>query len=214
MKTWTGQLSFLEKVFCEINHFSNCINSINNYSYNNEFGSHKQMKEEDRIKSLGLMRINHCGELCAQALYRGQISSGKTNSIKNDLQEALMEEKKHLQWCKTRILELGGSPSRSEPIFYLISFAIGYIAGLCGDSTSYSFILECENQVMEHIKKHLLEMPIQDIKSRKILETMYADEKKHANNAKSKGGHVFSNQIKRIMHFQSRVMIFFTSKCK
>lgn len=141
----------------------------------------------DKHHAIGLMRVNHCGEVCAQALYQGQALTTRRKDTKKELQNASDEETEHLAWTAQRIHELGGKTSLLNPIWYVGSFAIGITAGLLGDQQSLGFLEETENQVCAHLASHLKKLPKQDAKSRTIVKNMIRDEKRHALLAKRLG---------------------------
>lgn len=134
----------------------------------------------DKHHVVGLMRVNHCGEVCAQALYQGQAITARRKDAKKELQSASDEETEHLAWTAQRIHELGGKTSLLNPIWYIGSFAIGITVGLLGDRQSLGFLEETENQVCAHLASHLTKLPKQDAKSRAIVKNMIRDEKRHA----------------------------------
>lgn len=138
--------------------------------------------------SIPFMRINHAGEVCAQALYHGQALVARNKLLENKLLKAAEEEQQHLDWCSERINELGGKKSILNPLWAVGSFAVGALAGLAGDKISLGFIAETERQVTEHLDKHLALLPADDDKSREILIKMREDEKKHATEAIQEGG--------------------------
>lgn len=154
----------------------------------------------------GLMRINHTGEVCAQALYQGQALTAKLPAIRSAMEEAAEEEIDHLAWCEQRIRELGSHTSVLNPAFYGLSFGIGALAGLVSDRVSLGFVAATEEQVVKHLDEHLSDIPATDRKSRAILEQMRKDEAAHASNALHAGGHVFPRPIKFGMTLLSKVM--------
>ncbi|MFZ9034666.1 MAG: 2-polyprenyl-3-methyl-6-methoxy-1,4-benzoquinone monooxygenase [Francisellaceae bacterium] len=162
--------------------------------------------DEKKNHVAGLMRVDHTGEICAQALYRGQAVVAKTQLTKTQLQQAAEEEYDHLSWCQQRLDELSASTSRLNPFWYLASFTIGATAGMISDKLSYGFVVETERQVMRHLDKHLSELPENDEKSRVILTQMYKDEAEHAVNAKLAGGVELPFVIRLMMKAQSKVM--------
>ncbi|MBT8152283.1 MAG: 2-polyprenyl-3-methyl-6-methoxy-1,4-benzoquinone monooxygenase, partial [Gammaproteobacteria bacterium] len=131
----------------------------------------------------GLMRINHTGEVCAQALYRGQALTARSNDVRDAMQESALEEEDHLAWCEQRLSELNAKPSLLNPAFYLASFGMGALAGMAGDRISLGFIAATEDQVCEHLREHLQQVPNRDQKTRLILEQMLEDEAAHGNKA-------------------------------
>jgi ubiquinone biosynthesis monooxygenase Coq7 len=155
---------------------------------------------------IGLMRINHTGEVCAQALYQGQALTARDKNLHEKLKEAAQEEIDHLHWCEQRLQELGGRTSFLNPLWYLGSLTMGIAAGLTGDRWNLGFLAETENQVSTHLSEHLERIPKQDQKSRKILETMHADEIKHATTAMDNGAYQLPELFKRLMRFSAKIM--------
>jgi len=164
------------------------------------------LSAEEKRHALGLMRINHCGEVCAQALYNGQSLTAKNPQIVEALQQASKEETEHLAWCEKRIHALGGHTSLLNPLWYAGSFTLGAIAGAIGDKWNLGFLAETEHQVGAHLDKHLHELPANDEKSRAILEQMKTDEAQHADTAISLGGAELPAPIKSAMKQMSKVM--------
>lgn len=154
----------------------------------------------------GLMRINHTGEVCAQALYQGQALTAKAESIKAAMNESAKEEEDHLAWCEERLNELDSRPSHLNPLFYGLSFSIGALAGMIGDKWSLGFVAATEDQVCQHLRSHLDQLPEQDEKSRAILEQMLSDEQEHGDKARSYGGVAFNSPAKKLMSAMSKVM--------
>jgi ubiquinone biosynthesis monooxygenase Coq7 len=165
-----------------------------------------ELSAEEKRHVLGLMRVNHCGEVCAQALYNGQALTAKNPQIVDALQQASKEETEHLAWCEKRIHELGGHPSLLNPLWYASSFTLGAIAGAIGDKWNLGFLAETEHQVGAHLEKHLHELPANDEKSRAILEQMKTDEAQHADTAIGLGGAELPAPIKAAMKRMSKVM--------
>lgn len=165
-----------------------------------------ELSAEEKRHALGLMRVNHCGEVCAQALYNGQSLTAKNPQIVDALQQASKEETEHLAWCEKRIHELGGHTSLLNPIWYAGSFTLGAIAGAIGDKWNLGFLAETEHQVGAHLEKHLHELPVSDEKSRAILEQMKTDEAQHADTAIGLGGAELPAPIKAAMKQMSKVM--------
>jgi ubiquinone biosynthesis monooxygenase Coq7 len=152
------------------------------------------------------MRINHSGEVAAQALYAGQALTAQGAGTQGSMIAAAQEETDHLAWCAARIDELGGRKSALNPLWYVGSFAIGALAGLRGDSTSLGFVAETEKQVGKHLDTHLNQLPKVDARSRAILEQMSADEAGHGQHAKQAGGEELPSIIRTLMQFASKVM--------
>ena len=164
------------------------------------------LSAEEKRHALGLMRINHCGEVCAQALYNGQSLTAKNPQIVEALQQASKEETEHLAWCEKRIHALGGHTSLLNPLWYAGSFTLGAIAGAIGDKWNLGFLAETEHQVGAHLDKHLHELPANDEKSRAILEQMKTDEAQHADTAINLGGAELPAPVKAAMKQMSKVM--------
>ena len=164
------------------------------------------MDEQEKRHAAALMRINHSGEVCAQALYNGQALTARNPATEAALREASQEETEHLAWCEKRIHELGSHKSLLNPLWYTGSFAIGALAGALGDKWNLGFLAETENQVGKHIEDHLQRLPAQDEKSRAILEQMKIDEAKHATTALHHGGAELPLPVKLAMKLSSKVM--------
>ena len=164
------------------------------------------MDEASRQHAAGLMRVNHAGEVCAQALYAGQGATARKSEVQTGMQLAASEEIDHLSWCKERLDELEARPSLLDPFWYVGSFAIGAVAGLSGDGWSLGFLQETENQVESHLADHLERLPPEDVRSRKILEQMKTDEAKHAQMAAEAGAFELPIPIKRLMQLTADTM--------
>ena len=160
----------------------------------------------DKAESINLMRVNHAGEVCAQALYQGQALTARRKEIRQQLDQAAREENDHLAWCHQRIGELDGHTSYLNPIWYSGSLLIGAASGLMGDQWSLGFLAETEHQVVSHLEGHLKRLPEDDKKSRAILEQMREDEAKHKTAALSAGGRQLPTPVKKLMQLTSRVM--------
>ncbi|MCA0404011.1 MAG: 2-polyprenyl-3-methyl-6-methoxy-1,4-benzoquinone monooxygenase, partial [Proteobacteria bacterium] len=156
----------------------------------------------------GLMRVNHSGEVCAQALYQGQALTAKLDSVKEEMQKAAIEEIDHLAWCEERLKELKAKPSILNPFWYAGSFILGAAAGLAGDKWSLGFVAETEVQVGAHLQKHLTVLPKQDEKTKAILNQMYEDESQHAETARQHGAKELPFIIKMAMQKISKMMTF------
>jgi 3-demethoxyubiquinol 3-hydroxylase len=159
-----------------------------------------------RIHAAALMRVNHTGEVCAQALYQGQALTARNPETKASLDRAAQEETEHLAWTERRIEELGGRKSVLNPVFYAGSFAIGAAAGLLGDRWNLGFLAETERQVVAHLESHLARLPLEDEKSRAIVEQMRNDEAGHATSALQHGAAELPGPAKSAMRLASRVM--------
>jgi len=160
----------------------------------------------ERRHAAGLMRINHTGEVCAQALYQGQALTARRDSVRKAMEHAAVEEIDHLAWCEQRLHELDSRPSLLNPLFYGASLAIGAAAGAIGDRVSLGFIAATEDQVCKHIEKHLESLPMEEKKSRAILEQMLVDERHHGTAAIAAGGMRFPRWLKRAMTRVSSAM--------
>jgi ubiquinone biosynthesis monooxygenase Coq7 len=164
------------------------------------------LDDEERQHIAGLMRINHTGEVCAQALYQGQALTAKLPEVRDKMEHAAAEEIDHLAWCEQRLKELGSRTSVFNPLFYGMSFGIGATAGLISDRISLGFVAATEQLVERHLDDHLTQLPEEDIKSRAILEQMREDEIEHGQQALEAGGAVFPEPIKQAMVLLSKVM--------
>ncbi len=165
-----------------------------------------ELSAQERKHAIGLMRVNHAGEVCAQALYQGQALTAKLPEVSAQMEHAAAEEIDHLAWCEERITELGGNTSLLNPIWYAMSFGIGAGAGLISDKLSLGFVAATEDQVCEHLKTHLEQLPSNDHRSRAIVEEMLVDEERHAQTALDAGGHEFPKPVKAIMTAVSAAM--------
>jgi ubiquinone biosynthesis monooxygenase Coq7 len=164
------------------------------------------MEEDQRRHAAGLMRINHAGEICAQALYAGQAATARSADVQADMQQAANEEIDHLSWCRERLDELDSKPSLLDPLWYAGSFAIGAAAGLAGDGWSLGFLKETENQVEAHLEGHIEKLPPEDARSRAILDQMKIDEAKHAKMAEDSGAYDLPQPVRRLMKITAGVM--------
>ena len=160
----------------------------------------------DRRNAAALMRVNHAGEMAAQALYHGQAFAARSAATRNLLLAAAKEESDHLAWCATRLQELNSHPSRLNPLWYAGSFAIGALAAWSGDRTSLGFVVETERQVERHLDEHLERLPAEDRRSRAILETMRNDEIAHGAQARAAGGQELPAPLRTLMRHTARIM--------
>lgn len=154
----------------------------------------------------GLMRVNHAGEVCAQALYQGQALTAQLNDVKAQMNQAAAEEIDHLAWCEERLQQLGSQPSILNPLWYIGSLCIGALAGLAGDKISLGFVAETERQVTHHLQTHLQRLPSEDKKTKAILAQMQADEEHHALMAVQSGARELPYVLKQIMGHVSQLM--------
>ena len=168
--------------------------------------SDEALDETQRRASASLMRVNHSGEVCAQALYQGQALTAREPSAKQALAQAAQEETEHLAWTERRIAELGGSKSVLNPLFYAGSFAIGAVSGMLGDKWNLGFLAETERQVVHHLEGHLERLPVEDQKSRAIIEQMRDDEARHATSALEHGAAEMPAPVKAAMKASSKMM--------
>lgn len=165
-----------------------------------------QMDAERRAHAASLMRVNHTGEVCAQALYQGQALTARSGEARAALERAAREETEHLAWTSERIGELGGRTSVLNPLFYAGSFAIGAASGLLGDRWNLGFLAETERQVVSHLEGHLRTLPAEDRKSRAIVEEMRHDEARHALTAHEHGAAELPLPVRGLMRLTSAVM--------
>lgn len=154
----------------------------------------------------GLMRVNHCGEVCAQALYKGQALTAKSDAVREAMQQAASEEEDHLHWCEQRLEELDSQPSYLNPLWYGLSFSMGALAGAISDKLSLGFVAATEQQVCKHLRDHYEQIPEDDEKSRAILKQMISDEDRHAQHALNEGGIPFPGAVKQGMTLLSKLM--------
>ena len=164
------------------------------------------IKRENKAHTAGLMRINHTGEVCAQALYQGQALTAKLPQVREAMNHAALEEIDHLAWCEDRVRQLNSHTSVLNPIFYGLSFTIGAVAGAIGDKYSLGFVAATEDQVCSHLREHLDQIDAEDQKSKAILNQMLQDEEVHACSAREAGGVAFTPQTKKVMSMMSKVM--------
>lgn len=161
---------------------------------------------QEQQRSAKLMRVNHSGEIAAQALYRGQAICSKNPEQQQKLRKAANEEIDHLSWCERRLNELNGQPSRLTPLWYTGSFVIGALAGIAGDRWSLGFVEETEHQVSDHLENHIRQLPEQDHKSRAIIRQMREDEITHAQWAAEAGARELPGIVKNLMQKTARIM--------
>jgi 3-demethoxyubiquinol 3-hydroxylase len=168
--------------------------------------SETELSAEEKKHAAGLMRVNHVGEVCAQALYQSQKLHAKSDDLKNKLEHAAIEEEDHLAWCERRLEELDSRPSLLNPVWYAGSFVLGSIAGLAGDKISLGFVAETEKQVEHHLDEHLKELPSNDHRSRAIVAQMRADEISHGQMAIQEGGVELPSAVQSVMKTMAKVM--------
>ncbi len=160
----------------------------------------------EKDEAARLMRVNHTGEVCAQALYQGQSLTAKDAQLQKEFQQAAAEETDHLAWCEQRIRALGGRTSVLNPLFYASSYSMGALVGLLGDRASAAFLAQTEYQVAEHLTRHLERLPVTDHSSRKVIKQMRTDELKHAQTAENSGAISMSEPAKGLMRILSKMM--------
>ena len=164
------------------------------------------LSHKEKAHAAGLMRINHSGEVAAQALYQGHAAVARDRSIEAQMQKAADEEFDHLAWCEERLEELGESPSRLSPLWYAGAFAIGAASGILGDRWSLGFIAETERQVCDHLERHFELLPADDQRSRAILEKMHEEEAEHGENAIDAGAAELPEPVKGLMKVTAKIM--------
>ncbi len=203
--------SFLDRMIIGINNAAHTL--LNNTSKSTRTNPAKNIPEtlestKQKKQSARLMRVNHSGEVCAQALYQGQALTAKSIDIRIKLEQSGLEEYDHLAWCHTRISELNSHTSYLNPFWYAGSFTLGIIAGLAGDKWNLGFIAATENQVVEHLDNHLQKLPSNDLKSHAILQQMRDDEKQHGETAMAAGGVELPQPIQMVMRITSKLMTY------
>jgi 3-demethoxyubiquinol 3-hydroxylase len=169
-------------------------------------GAEPELTAPERALAGALMRVNHVGEVCAQALYQAQALTARSDSLRREMEQAARDEADHLAWTRQRMDELGARPSLLNPLWYAGSFGIGLAAGLGGDRVSLGFVVETERQVEQHLAGHLDRLPLQDTRSRAIVEQMKADETRHADSALAAGGLPLPAPVRWLMRGAARVM--------
>lgn len=164
------------------------------------------LSDAERRHVAGLMRINHTGEVCAQALYQGQALTARLPDVRADMEQAAREEEDHLAWCEQRVSELGSHTSILNPLWYAMSFGMGAAAGMAGDKWSLGFVAETERQVCNHLQGHLNRVPVADEKTRAILQQMHQDEAEHMQMALDAGAAELPAPLKGVMTLVAKVM--------
>lgn len=201
-------MSVLDKLIVDFDNALRIVSGVTAESRSNPGRSlaEEPMSEQEIQHSAGLMRINHVGEVCAQALYDSQKRFAKEAEVKDQLNHAGIEEGDHLAWTAERVHELGSHLSLLNPLWYAGSYVLGTLAGLAGDKKSLGFVVETERQVEAHLTDHLARLPVQDYKSRAIVEQMRTDEIGHGDAALALGGEVMPKPIQQMMKAMSKVM--------
>lgn len=175
-------------------------------------GDSRTLSDTDRALSASLMRVNHTGEVCAQALYHGQALTAKLPNVREEMEQAAAEETDHLAWCEERLTSLDSQTSLLNPLFYGLSFGMGAAAGLVSDKVSLGFVAATEDQVCQHLKDHKQKLPAADEASHAVIDQMLVDEAKHGQAALDAGGAVFPKPVKAAMALMSRVMTASTAR--
>ncbi len=165
-----------------------------------------ELSPDERRRAAALMRVNHAGEIAAQALYHGQAMAARSDTTRKMLLDAAREETDHLAWCEGRLEELESRPSLLNPLWYAGSFFIGALAALAGDRASLGFVVETERQVEGHLDQHLGRLPVADLRSRAIVQQMRADEAAHGANARAAGGAELPGPVRALMRHTARIM--------
>ncbi len=205
----TRRLTFVDRLICEADTVMRTLTSRGNTAGRpspSRGHSESTLDEPSRRHVAGLMRVNHTGEVCAQALYQGQAMTAKLPTVREEMQQAAEEEVDHLVWCEERLRQLNSRPSVLNPAWYGLSFALGALAGAVGDAVSLGFVAATEERVCAHLKDHLRQLPEDDRRSRLILQQMLEDEERHGENALAAGGHDFPRPVKNAMTALSQVM--------
>lgn len=202
------QFSFIDKVITQVDHALSSVFTVTAHPRANPADAlpEHSLSESERDNSIGCMRVNHTGEVCAQALYRGQLSVCRTEKTRQMLTKSCDEETDHLAWTKKRLDELNGHASYLNMLWYFNSYLIGAIAGAAGDKWSLGFVEETEIQVAKHLTNHLNQIAEKDLKSRAIIEKMREEEVAHEKAARAAGGVDLPAPIKLLMQLHSKVM--------
>ena len=204
------QLSFIDKFLCEIDTtLRTLVIPMHRHSARENPSSlidESLLNAEEKQHTAGLMRVNHAGEVSAQALYQGQALTAQLTTVKQQMTQAAAEEVDHLAWCEQRLQELDSQPSILNPLWYSGSLLLGMLAGLIGDRWSLGFVAETERQVTKHLEAHLKKVPAHDLKTKAILEKMQADEAHHAEVASAAGGAELPFLIKKVMQGVSMLL--------
>jgi 3-demethoxyubiquinol 3-hydroxylase len=167
---------------------------------------HTTLDGPDKVLSGALMRVNHVGEVCAQALYQAQALTARGDALRRQMDDAARDEVDHLAWTQTRLDDLGARPSLLNPLWYAGAFAIGLVAGRAGDAVSLGFVVETERQVEQHLASHLDRLPVADHASRAIVEQMRQDEARHAQHAEAAGAAPMPAPVRWLMRTAAKVM--------
>lgn len=203
------RLSLLDKLISDADSVLKTVTSRGNHANRpspSKDHSDTDLSESERRHVAGLMRVNHTGEVCAQALYQGQALTAKLPTVRKDMEQAAREEVDHLVWCEERLQELDSHTSYLNPAWYGMSFALGALAGAIGDKVSLGFVAATEERVCSHLREHLQQLPEDDRKSQLILQQMLEDEQRHGDKALEAGGTDFPKPVKDAMSSVSKLM--------
>jgi len=203
------RLSLLDRLICEADTLMRTVTSRGHSAARQspaEGHSEAELTEAEKRHAAGLMRVNHTGEVCAQALYQGQALTARLPTVRGEMQQAAAEEVDHLVWCEERLRELDSHTSVLNPAWYGLSFALGAVAGAIGDDVSLGFVAATEERVCKHLRDHLARLPDDDRKSQLILQQMLEDEERHGRKALEAGGRDFPRGVKDAMTAISTVM--------
>jgi ubiquinone biosynthesis monooxygenase Coq7 len=203
------QYTFLDRLFETVDNALRTMSGGAQHTHRNypAEGVSSSLKETERKHSAGLMRVNHTGEVCAQALYHGQAFVSKQEHTRQQLHQAALEEGDHLQWCQRRLQSLESHTSYLNPLWYAGSFLIGMTAGSINDAVSLGFVAETETQVMTHLQNHLASLPEQDAESKIVLQAMHDDEAKHRQEAIDAGAATLPLLVRGLMNMASKIMV-------
>jgi ubiquinone biosynthesis monooxygenase Coq7 len=202
------KLSIIDKLLLDADRMLKTLTGNTTAQRESPAESHEEteLSSKQRRDIAGLMRVNHTGEICAQALYQGQALTAKLPTIRNVMEQAAREEQDHLTWCEQRLQQLGSHTSLLNPAWYIGSFVLGAAAGAIGDRWSLGFVAATEERVCDHLKAHLVQLPEDDQKSRAVLKQMLVDEKAHGDKALEAGGVDFPLPLKSFMTATSKLM--------
>lgn len=204
------ELNSIDQIICQIDTALRTLIPPQNRSSNRanpaQNAISQPMNADEKRHVAGLMRVNHAGEVCAQALYQGQALTAQLTEIKTQMMDAAAEEVDHLAWCEQRLRELDNEPSRLNALWYSGSFILGALAGLAGDRWSLGFVAETERQVAAHLEQHLQKIPANDLKTKAILTQMHVDEAHHAEVAHTAGAAELPMLIKQVMAGVSKLL--------
>lgn len=202
------RLPVLDPLLTTLDHALRTVSGVAHASRPSPAGTRRavELSAEQRALSGALMRVNHVGEVCAQALYEAQALTARSAGVRDSMRQAAREEEDHLAWTAQRLDELGARPSLLNPLWYAGAFAIGLAAGRAGDRWSLGFLVETERQVEQHLAGHMQRLPEADEMSRAIVERMRADEAAHADAALQAGGHALPAPVRALMRAAARVM--------